>query len=964
MSTGSDIRDLMQRLPLPLAQLVRRVVNAKSAIERHQHAFYLAEASLKLAAALRIGLWLFRGLEPGGRLAKRLAGLVMPSLGRWCEFLREVDRALGTLPDADALPVVASRAELAQKLPESSAVSRFAQRGVEVSVFSAKSTAQPLRRGVLGFFELIVAYRNAVMGHGAHRSSSFYEDFSDLLLDAAAETLAISGLFDGLVLAVPRLELDEDRSGTHLHWKELVGLAGVPLGRQVEGVVAGQLYFIGANGHIPLHPLVVYQEDDLGRERIGFLNRTVARKRQRSDGTMVEVSQVDYLDYATGRVLEGIDAQAEVQALLLRLKRKPEMPEQGQQVGTRRGGFVRSEPSSPSAQPQQMVDPVAATAPSQPALGAPRADEQQVPPTEQAKERAGEIIADKYQLVRLLGEGAMGVVYEAQHIELKRPVALKLLHRDLAQAASAVERFRREAQQAASTRHPGIVDVIDFGTNSDGACYLVMELLEGEPLDSLAARGPMPIDQAVQITIDALDALAAAHEKGIVHRDLKPQNIFVSFPSTGDCTIKIVDFGIAKLLRAEQHMTQKGSLLGTPAYMSLEQIRDPGNVDARTDIYAMGVTLFELLTGEPPLIRESVVDLIAALLEGKAKRRPGELRSAVPDWLDDIVCQALAPDKQDRYSSALAMRRALQQGLANHTDELDAIRSETGGGQRESEPLAESESQLELKSDGDIPKAADKPPEASADACTGDGPLPVPAKRSSRRLVVISLVSVVVLAGIGMGWHLVTGNPPVVPKPVEPEKKPAAPTVPEPYSLSAITPLQEACDQGLIIVATTPRATKNRWTWIRQALLANEQFESTSKWQTPPPGKVAFGEFNTGVNRALVARCDVPTCNHFTAMVKAVVPKSRPQLYCDRIPSLESHKPRPVELKSPGPARDGLPTDDDIEGQCARLRACMIAVDRSTPSDWGEKCAKSPSEFELACARRYPCAKVVACLNK
>src|SRR5687768_7598752 len=213
----------------------------------------------------------------------------------------------------------------------------------------------------------------------------------------------------------------------------------------------------------------------------------------------------------------------------------------------------------------------------------------------------GDVVAGKYRIVRSMAIGGMGEVYEAMHDELSMRIALKVLLREQARIPEAVERFLREARAAASLNSEHVAKVFDVGRTADGAPYLAMELLEGEDLEQLVERrGPLPVHEAVWYVLETLEALGEAHARGIVHRDLKPSNLFLS--RSGDRSrVKVLDFGISKLERGMEapqvSLTTTKSMLGSPGYMSPEQVRSSKNVDARTDIWSVGVILYELLQG-------------------------------------------------------------------------------------------------------------------------------------------------------------------------------------------------------------------------------------------------------------------------------------------------------------------------------------------------------------------------------
>ncbi|HSS37170.1 MAG TPA: serine/threonine-protein kinase, partial [Polyangia bacterium] len=251
-----------------------------------------------------------------------------------------------------------------------------------------------------------------------------------------------------------------------------------------------------------------------------------------------------------------------------------------------------------------------------------------------------------YQVLRQLGSGAMGEVYLAEHRHLRRKAAVKLLARELVGRPDLLERFFLEARATSAIAHAGIVQVFDCEIDPTGRPYIVMEYLDGETLGAaLARRGALPPATAARYARAMADALAAAHETGIIHRDLKPENVFI-LSGVGE-TVKIVDFGIAKLegdFRAGQvHQTRSGALMGTPLYMSPEQCRDSANLDFRTDIYSLGCVLYEMVTARPPFTHTTLGDLVVAhMTETPADART--LNPAVPAPLADLIGELLRKD--------------------------------------------------------------------------------------------------------------------------------------------------------------------------------------------------------------------------------------------------------------------------------------------------------------------------------
>ena len=275
--------------------------------------------------------------------------------------------------------------------------------------------------------------------------------------------------------------------------------------------------------------------------------------------------------------------------------------------------------------------------------------------------RVGRTAGGKYRLVRLLGSGGMGEVYEAQHSIVGRRFAIKFLHPDLAGNTEIVARFQREAQAAGSLENENIAAVVDAGSADDGAPYLVMEYLEGEDLAQLLVRtGPLPVPRAAYIMIQACRGLVAAHARNIVHRDLKPENLFICKRNDGSDLAKVLDFGIAKLHTGGDGtgLTHTGATMGTPFYMSLEQARGAKEVDHRTDIYALGVILYEILSGAKPHPGESYNEILYHVISNEPAPLDS-LRVGLPAGLATVVHKAMAREAEDRYASVVDLMEAL-----------------------------------------------------------------------------------------------------------------------------------------------------------------------------------------------------------------------------------------------------------------------------------------------------------------
>jgi hypothetical protein len=276
---------------------------------------------------------------------------------------------------------------------------------------------------------------------------------------------------------------------------------------------------------------------------------------------------------------------------------------------------------------------------------------------------------NNYEVRSILGEGGMGAVYLAEHPFMGRKAAIKVLRRELAEDRGLVERFMNEARAANAIHHPNIIDIIDVGVLPSGIPYLMMEFLEGESLAKRIERQVrMPVPEAVDIATQTASALEAAHGKGIVHRDLKPDNLFL-VPDDGKpfgVRVKVLDFGIAKLrgeLSGSGARTQSGSVMGTPPYMSPEQCRGiTEEIDHRTDIYALGIIAYEMLTGAPPFMSAGWGDVVLMHVT-KPVPPPRGKNPDIPAELESVILKALAKLSGDRWPSMADMDAALRKSI-------------------------------------------------------------------------------------------------------------------------------------------------------------------------------------------------------------------------------------------------------------------------------------------------------------
>jgi eukaryotic-like serine/threonine-protein kinase len=270
----------------------------------------------------------------------------------------------------------------------------------------------------------------------------------------------------------------------------------------------------------------------------------------------------------------------------------------------------------------------------------------------------GELVAGKYRLVRAIGEGGMGVVFEAVHERLDQRVAVKMLLPKVLDNPDVVVRFAREARAAGRLRSRNAARVIDVETTDGAVPFLVMEFLEGHDLATeLERRGPLPIDEAVGYLLQACNAMLEAHSSGIVHRDLKPSNLFLA-QDGNERLVKVLDFGISKLtFEPDSKLTATQTTIGTPAYMSPEQVRSSKDVDERTDVWSLGVILYESLTGKLPF--EGSPTAVAAAIVADTPERMTALRPDVPPDLEAAVAKTLAKKPADRFPDVRALALAL-----------------------------------------------------------------------------------------------------------------------------------------------------------------------------------------------------------------------------------------------------------------------------------------------------------------
>jgi len=416
----------------------------------------------------------------------------------------------------------------------------------------------------------------------------------------------------------------------------------------------------------------------------------------------------------------------------------------------------------------------------------------------------GTTVANRFRVERKLGEGGMGAVYAAVNVTTGRPVALKVMHPEYAAKKDIVRRFMREAKAATAINHPNVIEVLDVVDTDTGEPVMVMELLQGEPLDALLERrGALPLGEVARIMLPVIAAVGAAHARGIVHRDLKPENIFLATATNGGVVPKVLDFGIAKILDPAQinelstktGATRTGSMLGTPHYMSIEQACGERDIDHRTDIWSIGVMLYVMLSGRRPYDGDNYGQILKALMT----QTPAPLADLVPGLPSDVA---------DLIGRCMARTRAERPiDLREVYTVLSAYTADTTVAPPPS--VAGSLLHTDLASGATL---------AAASMYTSQMPLsqvtkPPPRPRNALVLVGVGLAALCIGAGLTV-WKLSAPSPVAA----NPEPEPSAagapavassgpPTVPAPDSAIVINPTRPAEPASASPVSESPPKT-------------------------------------------------------------------------------------------------------------------------------------------------------------
>jgi serine/threonine-protein kinase len=274
----------------------------------------------------------------------------------------------------------------------------------------------------------------------------------------------------------------------------------------------------------------------------------------------------------------------------------------------------------------------------------------------------GRVLADTYQIIRQLGEGGMGRIFEARHLRIRdRLVAVKVLGEEFVREPEIVARFEREVESVSRVVHPHVIEVYDAGKTAEGVHFFVTELLAGEDLGARLARTQkaLPPELAISLARQTCKALAAAHACGVIHRDVKPENVFIT-EVDGQPFVKVLDFGISKVIKSKDaKLTRTGAVLGTPAYMAPEQARGNGEIDARTDVYGVGATLYTALAAQSPYDGEDPATALTKLISPEEPPRLRSVASGVAPELELVVQRAMSKDQRDRHATVLELDAAL-----------------------------------------------------------------------------------------------------------------------------------------------------------------------------------------------------------------------------------------------------------------------------------------------------------------
>ncbi len=433
----------------------------------------------------------------------------------------------------------------------------------------------------------------------------------------------------------------------------------------------------------------------------------------------------------------------------------------------------------------------------------------------------GDVLMGKYKVVRFIGMGNMGVVVSAIHLGLDQKVAIKLMLPGKTAQAEQLARFLREARAAVKLRSEHVARVLDVGTLESGAPYMVMEFLDGRDLGSLLeACGPLPIAEAVSYVLQVCEGIGEAHAAGIVHRDLKPANLFLTTDAGGAPCVKVIDFGVSKMADTDLKLTQDMQALGSPLYMSPEAMNASREVDPRSDIWALGVILFELIAGKTPFHAEQMQTLCTRVFFGEPTPL-ASLRADVPAGLEAVILQCLEKERDRRWSNVADLAAALapfaeakSSGYASRVAGVLGLNVEP----------ARATDLLPL-----VPAGAQS---SSAGSSLGAPRATRPGQRTGSVRIAVAMVASVVIAGLAVtAWHA-RATPAATTAAATPS---TAPTSPADGPSAAPTPLVSALAMPTVTVPISPPPSTSVPAPVPRAKLAQPSLPATTPKPPTPP---------------------------------------------------------------------------------------------------------------------------------
>ena len=591
---------LLKTLPLPVARVLRRAAYAKSAAEAHHCAWFAGEVALKLSVAARVALW--RSLAPQDPSLSAVRVLARASAGQWVGLLRTADSALRALPEAEGHPLLATSLDARARLPEILALGE----GLSRHEVANPSTIKAAQKGWLGFFGLWVAYRNEVMGHGAWRDGSFYEEMGVLLREALVARLRADPLWSGLELA---MGLD---SGP-------LALTGTDAAA-LDGDVPAGLHLLGGPAPLLLEPVVVHRRDEvLERHQVAFLNRTTTRKRKGER----RLTKLEHLDYASGEAIDGAPWLDVAQQWLDSLGTEVEVA----------APTAESEVDDPNRIGDFLLDSTLGKG----AMG--------------EVWRARQSTLDRWVALKWLGESLVDSDEARTRFRREIRALARSDHPNVVKVLTSGEHKGRPyyaMELVEGTDLAGAQRTLSSFRSSGVARLTARHWVEASSQDTPAAA----VDEALDAVLaerfaGAADGLQHLHDQGVVHRDIKPANLMVT--DHGDRLV-IMDLGLASLADASRALTEVGERVGTLRYMAPEQVRG-GDIDGRADVYALGAVLFEVLLGRPLHTGSTEEQLLHDILRGTPPLAR-QVDPRVPRDLEVILQVATSPERDQRYASA------------------------------------------------------------------------------------------------------------------------------------------------------------------------------------------------------------------------------------------------------------------------------------------------------------------------